>query len=245
MSLAVDSAKLAENVMHFGRLLRAAGLPLGSQRVQTGLRALQVAGLSSREDFRAVLCSCWLDRFEHMELFDQAFDLFWREPSGLNQLPTMTQPATRSNSRLGQALASTATACHQAPPKESQNQTTLSISSTNEGLRKADFDSMTADEWRQAQQLLTQLQLSFECISTRRSQPAARAGRPDWRATLQRMARHGGELRELRWRKPREQAAPLVLLADISGSMSRYSRMLLHFGHMLSHADCPDRKSVV
>ena len=237
MSLAVDSAKLAENVMHFGRLLRAAGLPLGSQRVQTGLRALQVAGLASRADFRAVLCSCWLDRFEHMALFDQAFDLFWREPQSAGQLPATALPSARPFGRLGQALAGAANAGHQAPPKESQDQTSLLISSTNEGLRKADFDSMTADEWRQAQRLLEQLQLSFERISSRRSQPAARAGRPDWRATLQSMARHGGELRELRWRKTREQAAPLVLLADISGSMSRYSRMLLHFGHMLGHAD--------
>ena len=86
MSLDSGSGKLAENVMHFGRLLRAAGLPLGSQRVQTGLRALQVAGLASRADFRAVLCSCWLDRFEHMALFDQAFDLFWREPQSAGQL---------------------------------------------------------------------------------------------------------------------------------------------------------------
>ena len=246
MTLAAGSAKLAENVMHFGRLLRAAGMPLGSQRVQLGLRALQVAGLASREDFHAVLCTCWLDRIEHRELFDQAFDFFWRQPELMGQHPAIAPPGARTHRRLGQALASAAIAPiapiagKNAPSHEDAAQTTqpaLSIGSANERLHKADFDSMTADEWRQAQRLLAQLHLSFERITTRRSQPAARAGRPDWRATLQSMARHGGDLSEMRWRKRREQPAPLVLLADISGSMSRYSRMLLHFGHLLSHAD--------
>ena len=74
-------------------------------------------------------------------------------------------------------------------------------------------------------------------ITTRRSVRAPQPGRLDGRATLQAMARSGGELWQLRWRKPREQPAPLVVLADISGSMSRYSRMLLHFTHALGRAD--------
>ncbi|MFI4931011.1 MAG: VWA domain-containing protein, partial [Burkholderiales bacterium] len=72
---------------------------------------------------------------------------------------------------------------------------------------------------------------------TRRGERSFRAGRIDWRGTLQTMARHGGELGELRWRRPRPLPAPMVVLADISGSMSRYSRMLLHFAHALGHAE--------
>jgi uncharacterized protein len=93
---------------------------------------------------------------------------------------------------------------------------------------------MTAEEWQQAKRAVAKLALVSKPLPTRRAAPAARPGRPDARRSLQAMARRGGDALELRWRKPRLQPAPIVLLADISGSMSRYSRMLLHFAHSLT-----------
>jgi hypothetical protein len=240
------AGRLAENVMHFARVLRAAGMPVGSDRVQTALQALQVAGLARRDDFHAVLSACLLDRVEHRELFDQAFALFWRAPDladRLRALQTRPQPArdgalpAPENRRLGEALFPRG-ADDQPPPPPADEVELDAVLSFNdrEQLRKADFETMSADEWRQAQRLLAQLPLAFEPIRTRRSRRAAHPGRADWRATLQAMARHGGELWNLRWRQPRTRPAPLVLLADISGSMSRYSRVLLHFGHLLGQA---------
>lgn len=239
--------RLAENVMHFGRVLRAAGLPLGSDRIQLALRALSVAGLGSRRDFHDVLAACFVDRAEHRELFDQAFTLFWRDPDIAGRLMAMLLPKVQAktdappppeNRRLADALFP-----HQPqapapppPPQEMEVEATLTFSD-RELLRKADFETMSADEWRQALTLLRGLAPLFERITTRRSRRAAHPGRPDVRATMQAMARHGGELWELRWRQRREQPAPLVVLADISGSMSRYSRMLLHFTHALGHAE--------
>ncbi|MFT3817009.1 MAG: VWA domain-containing protein [Rubrivivax sp.] len=239
--------RLAENVMHFARVLRAAGMPVGSDRVQLSLQALQVAGLEGRADFRAVLAACLLDRIEHRELFDQAFDLFWRDPDLEGRMRALLLPKVRikdgkppvpENRRLGEALFPRQ--ADEPPPEPAQEQIELDAALTfndREHLQKADFETMTADEWRLAKKLLAQLRLVFEPIPTRRSRRAAQPGRADWRATLQAMARHGGELWNLRWRKARTRPAPLVLLADISGSMSRYSRMLLHFGHLLGHAD--------
>jgi uncharacterized protein with von Willebrand factor type A (vWA) domain len=239
--------RLAENVMHFGRVLRAAGLPLGSDRIQLALGALQVAGLESRRDFHDVLAACFIDRAEHRELFEQAFTLFWRDPDLAGRLMAMLLPRVQAktdtppppeNRRLGDALFP-----HQPqapapppPPQELEVDATLTFSE-RELLRKADFETMSADEWRRALALLRGLAPLFERIATRRSRRAAHPGRPDVRATMQAMARHGGELWELRWRRRREQPAPLVVLADISGSMSRYSRMLLHFTHALGHAE--------
>ena len=74
---------LVRQVLTFARLLRAAGMPVGTDRVMASLQALPVAGLGSRDDFRTVLGACLIDRAEHRPLFDQAFDLFWREPSAL------------------------------------------------------------------------------------------------------------------------------------------------------------------
>jgi uncharacterized protein len=238
---------LAENVMHFGRVLRQAGLPLGTDRIQLALQALQVAGLESRLDFHDTLAACFVDRIEHRELFEQAFHLFWRDPDLAGRMMAMLLPRVRAkaatpppeNRRLGEALFPQQPNAPAAPPPE---QIELDASLTwneRELLRKADFETMTADEWRAAQQMLKRIAPLFERLPTRRAERASAPGRIDGRATLQAMARHGGELWEMRWRKPRVRPAPLVVLADISGSMSRYSRMLLHFTHAIGHADAP------
>lgn len=238
---------LATNVMHFARVLRAAGMPVGSDRVVLALQALRVTGLERRSDFHAVLTACLLDRIEHRDLFDQAFELFWRDPDLEGRMRALllpkvqsrdAPPPTAENRRLDEALFPPPPREEPPPPPPQQIEIDATLTfSDRERLHKADFETMSADEWRQAQHLLSRMRLVFEPIRTRRSQRASHPGRADWRATLQAMARHGGELWNPRWRQRRIRPAPLVVLADISGSMSRYSRMLLHFAHLLGHAD--------
>ncbi|MBI3367912.1 MAG: VWA domain-containing protein [Burkholderiales bacterium] len=238
--------RLAENVMHFARVLRAAGMPVGSDRVKLALEALQVAGLESKREFKTVLGACLIDRAEHRALFDQAFTLFWRDPDLEGRMRAMllpkvqlkdgALPQTPENRRLGDALFPHQPNAPQTGPENEQIEIDAHLTwNDRELLRKADFDTMSADEWRQAKRALADMRLLFEPLKTRRGARAAHPGRPDWRATLQAMARHGGELWDMRWRQPRTRPAPLVLLADISGSMSRYSRMLLHFAHTLAN----------
>lgn len=242
--------RLAENVMHFARVLRDAGLPVGTDRVQTALAALQVAGLESKRDFHAVLSACLLDRAEHRALFDQAFVLFWRDPDLMGRMRALMLPKVQvkdgatppppENRRLGEALFPHPPERRPEQPEQDQLEVHAELTwNDREVLRQADFETMSADEWREAQRLLRELTLVFEPLPTRRARRATRPGRPDWRTTMAAMARHGGEFWDLRWRAPRPQPAPLVVLADISGSMSRYSRMLLHFAHALGHADAP------
>jgi uncharacterized protein with von Willebrand factor type A (vWA) domain len=239
---------LAENVMHFARVLRSAGISVGTDRVQLALQALRIAGFDSRNDFHAVLSTCLLDRIEHKDLFDQAFELFWRDPDLEGRMRAMLLPKVRAqaaltpeqreNRRLGDALFPNPRPDAQQPQQEEQMELDAAFTvSDSEVLRKADFDTMSADEWRAARRALTMMHWVFEPLPTRRAEGSPRAGRVDWRATLQAMARHGGELGEMRWRRPRPLPAPMVVLADISGSMSRYSRMLLHFAHALGHAE--------
>jgi hypothetical protein len=240
--------RLAENVMHFARVLRHAGMPVGTDRVTLSLQALQVAGLASKRELHDVLCACLLDRVEHRELFEQAFELFWRDPDLMGRMRAMLLPKVQlkpgavpqppENRRLGEALFPRQN--EPPPPDDAPEETEITAELTwndREVLRKADFETMTADEWRAAQRLLAKMPLLFEPLPTRRTQRASSPGRPDWRATLSAMGRQGGELTQLRWRQRRTQPAPLVVLADISGSMSRYSRMLLHFAHALGHAE--------
>jgi len=243
-----SAGRLAENVVHFARVLRTAGMPVGTDRVQTALAALQLAGLESKRDFHAVLSACLLDRAEHRALFDQAFVLFWRDPDLMGRMRALMLPKVHlkdgdsppppENRRLGEALFPHQPNRPSDEPETEQVEVHAELTwNDRELLRQADFETMTADEWREAQRLLRELTLVFEPLPTRRARRASRPGAPDWRTTMAAMARHGGEFWDLRWRAPRPLPAPLVVLADISGSMSRYSRMLLHFAHALGHAD--------
>jgi uncharacterized protein with von Willebrand factor type A (vWA) domain len=238
---------LADNVMHFGRVLRQAGLPLPTERIELALTALQIAGLASKRDFHDTLVACLLDRVEHRELFDQAFQLFWRDPDIAGRMMAMLLPRVRANidpaplpenRRLGESLFPHQPNQPNPPPPPEHIEVDAAMSwNDRELLRKADFDTMTADEWRAAQVLMRRMAPLFEPIATRRRERAAHPGRPDGRATLQALARSGGDLWQMRWQRPRSRPAPLVVLADISGSMSRYTRMLLHFTHAIGHAD--------
>ncbi|MCV2350403.1 vWA domain-containing protein [Paucibacter sp. Y2R2-4] len=230
--------------MHFARVLRQAGMAVGSDRVLLSLQALQLAGLTSRQDFHATLAACLIDRAEHRALFDQAFHIFWREPDLLGRVMRMLlpqaqakpgMPALPENRRLAQALFPHAPAQSPAPEPEQQIEIDARLSwSARELLRQQDFDTMTAQEWLAAKRLLAQLQhsLLFEQRPTRRWAPAVR-GRLDWRASLRAQAR--GERLALPRQARKTKVAPLLILADISGSMGRYSRMLLHLAHGLAN----------
>jgi uncharacterized protein len=237
--------------MHFARVLRDAGLPVGTDRVQLSLQALAAGVLESRRDFKAALAACFIARAEHRALFDQAFELFWRDPDLLGRMMAMLLPKVSArdsgapppahaheNRRLADALfppgsAPPPPAAPEPPPSEIEIHAPFSASD-REVLRQRDFETMSADEWREARRLVAQIAAFIPPLPTRRFARATRAGRVDWRASLAAMARHGGEVSEIRWRRPRAQPAPLVVLADISGSMASYARMLLHFTHALS-----------
>ena len=241
---------LADNVMHFGRVLRTAGMQLPTDRIELAMKALQIAGLESRRDFHDTLAACFIDRIEHRELFEQAFALFWRDPDLAGRMMAMLLPRVQAktekqpppeNRRLADALfPHQPDAPNARPPPEKIEVDAALTWNERELLCKADFDTMTADEWRAAQALLRRMAPLFQRVRTRRTRPAPGPGRQariDGRATLRALARHGGELWQLHWKRAADRPAPLVVLADISGSMSRYSRMLLHFTHALGHAE--------
>ena len=232
--------------MHFARVLRSAGMPVGTDRMQLALQALQHRRPREPQRLSRRACAPACSTASNTsDLFDQAFELFWRDPDLLGRMRAMLLPKVRAqqaltpeqreNRRLGEALFPN-------PKSDAQQPTARRVDRARrcahrqrrELLRKADFDTMSADEWRAARRALALMRWVFEPLPTRRAERSPRAGRVDWRATLQTMARHGGELGEMRWRRPRTLPAPMVVLADISGSMSRYSRMLLHFAHALA-----------
>jgi uncharacterized protein with von Willebrand factor type A (vWA) domain len=235
--------RLGENVVHFARVLRTAGVPVGTDRVLLALQALCIAGIESRQDFHATLAACLIDRAEHRLLFDQAFHVFWKDPDLLGQTLHLLLPQAKEktagavpseNRRLGEALLKG----NAARPQQRSAAERLEIdahltSSEREHLRKADFDTMTTAEWNAAKKMLNEMRPFFAHLATRRYAPSRRGARIDLRRLLRDAARHGGDIAELPRRRRRTRPEPLVVIVDISGSMSRYSRMFLHFLHAL------------
>lgn len=231
---------LAANVMHFARILRGAGIPVGPDRVIDALRALEVTGISDRQDFYWTLASLFLDRREQFELFDQAFDVFWRNPRlleramalKLSAVENRDPDAPKPSSRIVDPLAAIAR-IEQAPEPDDEQDATFT-SSARERLYKADFETMTASELAQAKRLIAGLRLPIPQVRTRRLHPDARGDRVDLRATLRASVRGATDLIPLRRCAIQRRHPPLVILCDISGSMSRYARMLLHFLHAIT-----------
>ena len=237
--------RLASQVMHFARVLRHAGLPLGTDRIALAQQALRVAGRHSRAEFHAVLCACLLDRHEHQALFDQVFELFWQHTGLLERVLQVLSPDAAAAERSAQnapegpaAMSVTGSVARPRRPSDEDSdapdaQDVFLAASASERLQRADFESMSIEEFRATLRLLPRLRLAFPPAPTRRRAPSSRPGRVDWRATLREAGRQGGAGDPLRFTSAREVVPPLVVLADISGSMSRYSRMLLHFAHLL------------
>lgn len=235
--------RLAENVVHFARVLRSAGVPVGTDRVLLALQALRVAGIESRQDFHATLASCLIDRAEHRLLFEQAFHIFWKDPDLLGQMLRLLLPQVKEkpgappppeNRRLGEALFRDDRPRPPEPAAESRIEIDAHLTwSERELLRKTDFDTMTTAEWNAARRMLHEMRPFFAQLATRRDAPSHRGTRIDLKRLLRDAARHGGDIAELPRRRRRTRPEPLVVLVDISGSMSRYSRMFLHFLHAL------------
>lgn len=251
MSAAPESrGRLAENVMHFGRVLRAAGLPVGPDRVIDALNALRIAGVERRDDFYWTLASVFLGRHEHFDLYDQAFRVFWRDPrlaARVRNLPEVRgriPPRSREPelaARLVQALAVQGRALPPAPPVERVTFDAIYTFSGRESLQARDFESMTNEELAAARAAIAGLRVRLPELPTRRHAPDARGARIDPRASLRASLRGGGAGIPLCRRSLRRRTPPIVALVDVSGSMNRYTRMFLHFLHAMSR-DC-DRVS--
>ncbi len=231
---------LAENVVHFARALRKAGVPVGPDRVMDGLRALEFAGIENRDDFYWALASVFLSRREQFELFDQAFRLFWRERhlldralQGLPVAAPSNPSASQTSNRIAEALGLTKKMPMGADTQDDEPDILLSASDL-ERLQRRDFETMTAEELEQAKRLIAGLRLPIPQIPTRRLHPDAHGQRVDLRATLRASLRGNADIIPLRRRSYRRRHPPLVVLCDISGSMSRYSRMFLHFLHAIT-----------
>jgi uncharacterized protein with von Willebrand factor type A (vWA) domain len=234
---------LTANLIAFARLLRRAGLPVGPTETLAGAAALECVDLGDRTETRAALRASMIHRHEHHLLFDHAFDLFWRDPEAGRHAAAMAMlegfkeppkppPASR---RMAEAMRGDQPTPPR-PPEERKEELDVTFTvSDRERLQAMDFEAMSAAEIALAKQEIRKLVLPLEDRPTRRFRPSDLGTHADIRLTLRESLRTGGEMLDIARRRRVTRTPPLVVLCDISGSMSRYAQILLHFIHAVTN----------
>ena len=245
-----EDPKLAQNITHFGRALRRAGLPAGTGRIMEAIRAVAAVGFTSKRDFYWTLHACFVSRPEERAIFGQVFRLYWRDPQFLQHMMAMMLPAVHGVQEERQAQAAEKRAAQalldgqdrQLPQRDSTEDDLVEIdidasqtASAEERLRTLDFEQMSTEEMQTAKRMLARLTLPIRPLRSRRTQ-TGRGAMLDWRRTMRAAMRHGGEVTALKTKRYRTRYPNLVVLCDISGSMSQYSRAVLHFVHAVANA---------
>jgi uncharacterized protein with von Willebrand factor type A (vWA) domain len=225
----------------FARLLHDAGLEAGPRRVTDATRALNFIDLKAEHDFRNALRAVFVSRKEDIPVFEAAFDIFWAPPdprASAGIIPGRSRSLPMSPERAKVWADALGLNRSQMNREQTQQEYPASSSgySAEELLRHKDFEDMTWGETEQVKRLLEQAPWRVAERRTRRLRPA-RGGRIDLRRSARHAIRSSGELMTLFRRKPRVRRRPLVLICDVSGSMERYSRLLMIFAHAIGRRE--------
>jgi uncharacterized protein with von Willebrand factor type A (vWA) domain len=241
--MAAPEGRLAENIVYFARALRAAGMPVGPGAVLDALEALSVARVGMRGDFYWTLHAVFVKRHEHTILFDQAFRIFFRKRGYIEKLiasmiPQTLEPAAKSPAPGAQRIQE---ALFSGLNERAQDQSEIDVDarltvSDREVLQKKDFAQMTAAEIAAAKDAIARLRLPLDVVRTRRLTQDRHGHLIDIRRTLRASMKAGGAVIDLKYLGPRVKEPPIVALLDISGSMSEYTRLFLHFLHAVTDA---------
>jgi hypothetical protein len=244
MNPAPGDLRLAEQIVRFARSLRASGIKVGPGAAVDAVAAVETAGAKSRQDFYWTLHATLIKRHEDDPVFEQAFRLFWRRRDPNEAIMAAMLPAApeAAKEQPGQRRVQEALA-EGDPPRlprtrpEAEREVDMRGSTSDiEVLRHKDFAQMTADELAEARRRIARLRLLWEPVRARRLARDPRGRQIDLRRTLRASLRAGGEPIDLKRRAPGLRLPPLVALLDISGSMSDYSRIALHFLHALAES---------
>jgi uncharacterized protein with von Willebrand factor type A (vWA) domain len=231
----VSAGALVGNLLLFAHVLRRASLVVHTGRVLDAVTALEWIGIRQRTDVRATLEALFVHRHDDISRFDEAFDLFWRVHTRATPGMPLFSIGERARIVTTKVPGISVTLDGEGGDGETADAPRLAIGaySPADVSRTKDFADFTPEEMAAAEAALAELGWELGVRRTRRWS-AGSAGAIDLRRIVRRNVKHGGELIDLPRRERQEKARPIVVLADVSGSMERYSRMLLHFVRGLS-----------
>lgn len=239
--MATETPEILPRLAAFARLLHDAGLDAGPGRLTTAARALSQVPLDDPAAFRDSLRACFVSRKDERAIFEAAFDIFWTPPDAravAGQIPGRSRPLPLAPERARAWLEALGLNQSQMPRPADEDGVPPSSSgySEKEMLRQKDFEEMTWLETEQIKRLLQQAPWRIAERRTRRLRPA-HGGQVDLRRTARQSIRSSGELIRLLHRQPRRRRRPVILLCDVSGSMERYTRLLLVFAHAIARRE--------
>jgi uncharacterized protein len=230
-----------DNLVLFARLLRQLGFATSPDQVSDLAHILARTGVVSRETVYYSARALFVHKHSEIALFDRAFNLFFAihgkpQQSVIN--PGQAPAARRYRPKTIQELAEEEQqARHRQGKQNAPESEEIPFYSAGEVFRHKKFDQFTEDELRAARRFIEQMNWRVGLRKTRRYKQHARGGRLDLSRVLRKNLKYGSEVYDIPARERKFKPRPLIILADISGSMERYSRMVLHLVHALSAAD--------
>lgn len=245
---------LLRNLLLFGRLLRSMGVKVTSGGLIELVHSIGWIDIRRKEDFRNAARCILVKRRDDLALFDQAFELFWRAwvaasdeapvdnlLADLNRLQNgpgqmAKTPPSDAREGVGRRRIKQELTMDAPDGEEEGDESIMALYSRGEALRQKDFAAFTPDELSDAKRFLAHMHWHVTRRRSLRSGPARRGRRLDVRRSVRGSLRHGGEMLTLARRGPKLKRRPIVVLCDISGSMDRYSRLLLHFLHSVERS---------
>jgi len=254
--------RLLYRLVEFGRLLWETGIHVGPRQMLDLTETLRYIDPKNKEDFYNALKCSLLTRHEQETLFDQMYVYYWymrdrqsnekkdgaarRDERQLRLPPSerkrLAEHMNSNEARREPRLENRPTERHLQKGKQDKKANEDDKGETQglaftaiEQLRKKDFEQFTWEEVQEAKRLMAEMRWNLGLRPTRRKSPARSGSYPDMRRIVRRNLKYGAEFLELTWRKTRYKPRPLVIVCDISGSMSLYSRLLLHFIHTISN----------
>ena len=237
------TGKLADNIAGFGRALRRAGLRVDSARIALAQEAAQLVGVSDKDDLGAAMEAVLVSREQERAVFRELFEAFFRDPEIAHRLLAQMLPSTKAAAkpqrrpRVAEALAPQKRfgGGERRPDQEVEFDAAMTAS-TLARLKHADFNALSASEFRLVERLAREVALPVPEIEMRRMRPGLRGKQLHWARTIRHAAHTGGELLVLRRMRRTREPLPLLVLVDVSGSMERYARLLLAFLHAATRA---------
>jgi hypothetical protein len=233
--------KLADNITGFGRALRRAGVKIDSQRIALAHQATGHVGIAEKEDLSAAFEAVMISREQDRGVFRELFDVYFQDPKVANKLLAQLLPsaegkaeASRRRPRVREALAPQKKFGQQAKPTAEDQKVEFDAAMTASDIQRlqhADFNALSATEYRLVESLARNIKLPLPQFAARRSRPGSIGARMHWPGVMAHAARTGGELLHLPRLKRQQKHLPLLVLVDVSGSMERYARLLLAFLH--------------
>jgi len=237
----MTQSRLHDAITVFGRFLRQAGCQIGTGEIMSAIEASSKINLSNQEDFRHALKTCFITNHKMIPLFDQLFNLYWRNPDRIENVsdilrklyePQLKQEDTiSSKDQVKELYKKRIKELHKKTSDEETEEKELDVFlySPEEVLREKRFDAYTSEEYEEAKKFISKWKWEFGERTLRRLQKGSKPYRFNIRDTIRNNIFPAQDFIELHWKNRKTKQRPLVILTDISGSMDHYSRILLHF----------------